>query len=101
MSLSDMIKIARNIDFGTLYIKPAFVFVDGDGHVKLQFEADTVRHWLTCTIVFVKKWVYLGIMNHLRMASGFTLIAQCTAQTIEQLMDVDLMVLIKGVSVLK
>jgi len=41
MSLSDMIKIARNIDFGTLYIKPAFVFVDGDGHVKLQFEADT------------------------------------------------------------
>eukprot|EP00535_Pseudo-nitzschia_heimii_P001005 CAMPEP_0197188180 /NCGR_PEP_ID=MMETSP1423-20130617/17399_1 /TAXON_ID=476441 /ORGANISM="Pseudo-nitzschia heimii, Strain UNC1101" /LENGTH=1003 /DNA_ID=CAMNT_0042639959 /DNA_START=192 /DNA_END=3203 /DNA_ORIENTATION=- len=41
MSLSDMIKIARNVDFGTLYIKPAFVFVDGDGHVKLQFEADT------------------------------------------------------------
>ena len=41
LSLSDMIKIARNIDFGTLYIKPAFVFVDGDGHVKLQFEADT------------------------------------------------------------
>eukprot|EP00533_Pseudo-nitzschia_delicatissima_P000212 CAMPEP_0116088004 /NCGR_PEP_ID=MMETSP0327-20121206/5649_1 /TAXON_ID=44447 /ORGANISM="Pseudo-nitzschia delicatissima, Strain B596" /LENGTH=999 /DNA_ID=CAMNT_0003579077 /DNA_START=186 /DNA_END=3185 /DNA_ORIENTATION=- len=41
MSLSDMIKIARNIDFGTLYIKPAFVFVDGDGHVKLQFETDT------------------------------------------------------------
>ncbi len=41
MSLSDMIKIARKIDFGTLYIKPAFVFVDGDGHVKLQFEADT------------------------------------------------------------
>ncbi|MGK3757164.1 MAG: hypothetical protein ACI8RD_009478 [Bacillariaceae sp.] len=41
MSLSDMIKIARNIDFGALYIKPAFVFVDEDGHVKLQFEADT------------------------------------------------------------
>mmetsp|Transcript_50725 Transcript_50725/g.56641 ORF Transcript_50725/g.56641 Transcript_50725/m.56641 type:complete len:1001 (+) Transcript_50725:284-3286(+) len=41
MSLSDMIKIARNIDFGTLYIKPAFVFVDEDGHVKLQFEVDT------------------------------------------------------------
>lgn len=41
MSLSDMIKIARSIDFGTLYIKPAFVFVDDDGHVKLQFEADT------------------------------------------------------------
>jgi len=41
MSLSNMIKIARNIDFGTLYIKPAFVFVDGDGHVKLQFESDT------------------------------------------------------------
>jgi hypothetical protein len=36
-----MIKVAQHIDFGTLYIKPAFVFVDGDGHVKLQFEADT------------------------------------------------------------
>jgi hypothetical protein len=41
MSLSDMIKVAQHIDFGTLYIKPAFVFVDEDGHVKLQFEADT------------------------------------------------------------
>jgi hypothetical protein len=41
MSLSDMIKVAKHIDFGTLYIKPAFVFVDSDGHVKLQFEADT------------------------------------------------------------
>jgi hypothetical protein len=36
-----MIKVAQHIDFGTLYIKPAFVFVDDDGHVKLQFEADT------------------------------------------------------------
>lgn len=35
-----MIKIGKNIDFGTLYIKPAFVFVDDDGHVKLQFEMD-------------------------------------------------------------
>jgi len=41
MSLGDLIKVAKKIDFGTLYIKPAFVFVDGDGHVKLQFEADT------------------------------------------------------------
>ncbi|KAG7359142.1 hypothetical protein IV203_015731 [Nitzschia inconspicua] len=41
MSLSDMIRVAQHIDFGTLYIKPAFVFVDEDGHVKLQFEADT------------------------------------------------------------
>jgi hypothetical protein len=40
MSLSDMIKIGRKLDFGTLYIKPAFVFVDDNGHVKLQFEAD-------------------------------------------------------------
>eukprot|EP00814_Leptocylindrus_danicus_P000774 CAMPEP_0116015094 /NCGR_PEP_ID=MMETSP0321-20121206/6639_1 /TAXON_ID=163516 /ORGANISM="Leptocylindrus danicus var. danicus, Strain B650" /LENGTH=984 /DNA_ID=CAMNT_0003484813 /DNA_START=71 /DNA_END=3026 /DNA_ORIENTATION=+ len=40
MSLSDMIKVAKEIDFGKLYIKPAFVFVDDDGHVKLQFEAD-------------------------------------------------------------
>ena len=40
MSLSNMIKVARKIDFGTLYIKPAFVFIDGDGHAKLQFEMD-------------------------------------------------------------
>lgn len=40
MSLSDMIKVAKQLDFGQLYIKPAFVFVDDDGHVKLQFEAD-------------------------------------------------------------
>lgn len=41
MSLGDLIKVAKSIEFGTLYIKPAFVFVDSDGHVKLQFEADT------------------------------------------------------------
>jgi hypothetical protein len=41
MSLGQMIKVAQNVDFGTLYIKPAFVFVDSDGHVKLQFEVDT------------------------------------------------------------
>jgi hypothetical protein len=41
MALGDLIKVAKNLDFGTLYIKPAFVFVDDDGHVKLQFEADT------------------------------------------------------------
>lgn len=41
MSLSDLIKVAKNIEFGTLYIKPAFVFIDDDGHAKLQFEADT------------------------------------------------------------
>lgn len=35
-----MIKVGKSLDFGTLYIKPAFVFVDGNGHVKLQFEAD-------------------------------------------------------------
>lgn len=40
MSLGDIIKVGKNIDFGKLYIKPAFVFIDDDGHVKLQFEAD-------------------------------------------------------------
>lgn len=40
MSLGDMIKVVKHIDFGTLYIKPAFVFVDDSGHLKLQFEAD-------------------------------------------------------------
>lgn len=40
MTLSDMIKVVRHIEFGSLYIKPAFVFVDDDGHIKLQFEAD-------------------------------------------------------------
>ena len=41
MSLGDLIKVAKKLEFGTLYIKPAFVFVDSDGHLKLQFEADT------------------------------------------------------------
>jgi len=40
ISLEDLIKIGKKIDFGTLYIKPAFVFQDDDGSIKLQFEAD-------------------------------------------------------------
>ena len=40
INLSNLIKIAKKIDFGTLYIKPAFVFIDDNGHVKLQFEMD-------------------------------------------------------------
>jgi len=40
ISLSNLIKIAKEIDFGTLYIKPAFLFQDDDGSIKLQFEAD-------------------------------------------------------------
>jgi len=41
MTLSNMIKVAKTINFGTIYIKPAFVFSDPDsGHLKLQFEAD-------------------------------------------------------------
>ncbi|KAL7554676.1 hypothetical protein ACHAWF_018218 [Thalassiosira exigua] len=40
MSLESLIKIGKKIDFGTLYIKPAFVFQDDDGSIKLQFEAD-------------------------------------------------------------
>ena len=41
MALEDLISVAKGIDFGTLYIKPAFVFVDDSGNLKLQFEADT------------------------------------------------------------
>jgi len=40
MALADMVRIAKNIEFGTLYIKPAFVFQDDDASLKLQFEAD-------------------------------------------------------------
>ena len=40
MSVENLIKIGKKIDFGTLYIKPAFVFQDDDGSIKLQFEAD-------------------------------------------------------------
>ena len=40
MALSNIIKVVKNINFGTLYIKPAFIFQDEDGAVKLQFEAD-------------------------------------------------------------
>jgi hypothetical protein len=38
--LKDLIKVIKTIDFGELYIKPAFVFQDDDGSIKLQFEAD-------------------------------------------------------------
>lgn len=41
MSLSNLIKVVKNMQFGTLYIKPGFVFVDDNGHLKLQFEADS------------------------------------------------------------
>jgi hypothetical protein len=41
MKLGDMIKVGRNIEFGKLYIKPAFVYVDSNGHLKLQFEVDS------------------------------------------------------------
>mmetsp|Transcript_45470 Transcript_45470/g.110141 ORF Transcript_45470/g.110141 Transcript_45470/m.110141 type:complete len:948 (+) Transcript_45470:123-2966(+) len=41
MSLPDLIKVVQRIDFGTLYIKPGFVFIDQDGHAKIQFEVDT------------------------------------------------------------
>ena len=40
MALENLIKVGKRIDFGTLYIKPAFVFIDDDGHIKLQFEMD-------------------------------------------------------------
>lgn len=41
LSLSNLIKIGKQLDFGPLYIKPAFVFIDDFGHLKLQFEADS------------------------------------------------------------
>jgi len=41
IALSDIISIVKSIDFGTLYIKPAFLFQDEDGAVKLQFESDS------------------------------------------------------------
>lgn len=40
LSLSNLIKVVKKVNFGTLYIKPAFLFQDDDGNVKLQFEAD-------------------------------------------------------------
>jgi hypothetical protein len=40
ISLANLIKVGKRIEFGTLYIKPAFVFIDDNGHVKLQFEMD-------------------------------------------------------------
>ena len=40
MSLSDLVKASKNIQFGTLHIKPAFAFQDEDGALKMQFEAD-------------------------------------------------------------
>jgi len=41
ITLSNLIKVVKNMKFGNLYIKPSHVFVDEYGHVKLQFEADS------------------------------------------------------------
>jgi len=41
ISLSNIINVVKAIDFGALYIKPAFLFQDDDGSIKLQFEADS------------------------------------------------------------
>ena len=41
IALSDLIKVVKKIQFGNLYIKPAYVFVDDNGHLKMQFEADS------------------------------------------------------------
>ena len=40
LSIESLIKIGKKLNFGTLYIKPAFVFQDDDSSIKLQFEAD-------------------------------------------------------------
>jgi hypothetical protein len=41
MSLSNIIKVMKQIEFGTLYIKPAFVYADDNNNIYLQFEADS------------------------------------------------------------
>jgi len=67
MSLSDMVKILKTVQFGTLYIKPAFVFVDNNGHLKLQFEADAYSslgylYNNLCQMLGVK-WNYVSPKN--------------------------------------
>jgi hypothetical protein len=41
LSLSNMIKVLKQVEFGTLYIKPAFVYADDNNNLFLQFEADS------------------------------------------------------------
>jgi len=40
LAIGDLHKVLDTIKFASLYIKPAFVFIDDNGHLKLQFEAD-------------------------------------------------------------
>jgi hypothetical protein len=69
MSLSNMIKVLKTVQFGTLYIKPAFVFADNNGHLKLQFEADPYSSMgylydNLCQMLGVK-WNYISPYNSL------------------------------------
>jgi len=40
LAIGNLYKVLDTINFASLYIKPAFVFIDDNGHLKLQFEAD-------------------------------------------------------------
>lgn len=69
MSLSNMIKVLKTVQFGTLYIKPAFVFADSNGHLKLQFEADPYSSMgylydNLCEMLGIK-WNYISPYNKL------------------------------------
>jgi hypothetical protein len=69
MSLSNMIKVLKTVQFGTLYIKPAFVFADSNGHLKLQFEADPYSSMgylydNLCQMLGIK-WNYISPYNKL------------------------------------
>ena len=46
--------------------KPAFVFIDDEGHVKLQFKADTNELLHTCMKFFARSWPSHGIMSLLQ-----------------------------------
>ena len=88
MSLSDMIKVLKTVQFGTLYIKPAFVFADSNGHLKLQFEADPYSSMgylydNLCQMLGVK-WNNISSYNSL----GFIQAVLCMRQETELLMDV-------------
>ena len=47
--MSNIIKVVKSMEFGSLYIKPAFVFVDDDGHLNANGELNTMTDHLSQT----------------------------------------------------
>ena len=60
ISTKNLVAILSNLYFDPLYIKPAFVYVTSQGHVRLQFEADSTT---ALGALYDKLCSQLGVMD--------------------------------------